>query len=164
MKRLTIFLFLTACGTTQIPGPQGIQGLPGPIGSPGPAGLDGRNCSVIEVSPSIAAPNGGALISCPDGSESLVLNGINGTNGLNGEPGEPGAPGTLVTPIQFCEGTSSYPSAFPEVGFCINSELYAVYSTHGGFLTLIPPGEYSSNAVGSKCNFKVLANCEIVRE
>lgn len=88
--------------------------------------------------------------------------GQTGAPGINGQDGKNGSDGTLVTPIQFCPGvTPIYPTTFPESGLCIEGNLYAVYSTHGGFLTLIPPGEYRSNAVGSACDFSVLDNCRI---
>lgn len=95
------------------------------------------NCTVIQN-----ATN--TIITCPDGSVATVPN------------------GTSVTPIQFCAGVvSNYPTTFPEVGFCIDNNIYAVYSTNGGFMTLIVPGYYNSNAVGSNCNFTVLLNCVI---
>jgi hypothetical protein len=70
-------------------------------------------------------------------------------------------PGTIVQPIQFCSGTPIYPSTFPEVGFCINNQLWAVYSANGGFLTLIPPGQYSSTGINSSCTFTVGPDCVI---
>jgi hypothetical protein len=81
--------------------------------------------------------------------------GKDGTNGLNG------APGTKITSVQFCPGNVTYPTIFPEIGFCIEGNLYAVYSANDGFLTEIPPGQYLSNAIGSSCNFTVLPNCVI---
>lgn len=143
-------LFISACGSDGAMGPQG------PKGDTGSQGAPGSSCTVTTVAPEDSAPNGGSLISCLDGSQSLVLNGTNGSNGSNGTSG------TIVTPVKFCSGTSSYPSTFPEYGFCLSGNLYAVYSTHGGFLTLIPPGVYDSNAVGSKCTFTVKANCVVV--
>ena len=93
--------------------------------------------------------------------------------GPQGIPGQNGAPspigpqlpdGTTVTPVQFCPGVSpTYPSTFPEYGLCIEGSLYAVYSANDGFLTLIPPGQYQSNAIGSNCNFTVLSGCEVTQ-
>lgn len=166
MKYSLILLMLTlsACGDDMLipgpagsPGPIGPSGMPGPVGSPGisiigPQGISGTNgssCSVSTVSPSGIAPNGGALVSCTDGSAALVLNGTNGTSG------------TLITPVQFCPGVSVYPSTFVELGFCINNSIYAVYSQNGGFLTEILPGTWQSNAIGSSCTFTVSPNCII---
>jgi hypothetical protein len=82
--------------------------------------------------------------------------------GPQGIPGTNGTPGTTITPIQFCPGVvPSYPSTFPESGLCIDGSLYAVYSANDGFWTLIPPGTYSSNAIGSNCTFTVLPNCVV---
>ncbi len=84
-----------------------------------------------------------------------------GPVGDTGAQGPTGADGTVITPIQFCSGTPTYPSTFPEYGLCINNQIYAVYSTRGGFLTILPNGSYLSNAVGSRCNFQVLDNCVV---
>lgn len=139
-------------------GPQGVSGSQGPQGQTGPQGApgaDGSSCSVSNIATSTVAPNGGSLLQCSNGTQSLVLNGTNGQNGSNGTPG------SLITPIQFCSGTPSYPSTFPEVGFCINSQIYAVYSANGGFLTIVQPGVWSSNAIGSSCTFTVGSNCQV---
>ena len=69
--------------------------------------------------------------------------------------------GTVISPVQFCPGTTSYPGEFNEIGFCINNNLYAVYSANSGFLTYIPNGYYTSNAINSSCNFYVNSNCII---
>lgn len=100
------------------------------------------------------------LIACsgPRGDQ-----GFPGVSGIPGEAGPQGAPGIdldAVSIVPLCPGVSNY-STFIEVGFCINNNLYATYSTHGGFSTLLAPGAYSSNAVGSSCNFVVVSGCEI---
>jgi len=83
-------------------------------------------------------------------------------NGQNGQMGPQGLDGTTITPVQFCQGvTPTYPNTFPESGLCIDGSIYAVYSQYNGFLALIPPGEYTSQAVGSACNFTVLPNCVV---
>ena len=145
--------FITGCGRGS-PGP---QGRPGPAGSPGPQGSPGPSCTVVSVEPSEPAPNGGAEISCPDGSQSLVLNGTNGTDGA------PGTPGTVVQPVQLCDGVQTYPSTFIESAFCLGGKLYGVYSVNGGFLAELPPGQYSSNGVGSSCTFTIGENCQVTR-
>lgn len=145
-KYLIVLVLLAGCGSPFV----GKTGPTGPAGPQGLTGASGTSCSTSSVQPSSVAANGGVLISCPDGSQSLVLNGSNGTNG------------TVVTPVQFCAGVvNSYPSTFPEVGFCINNNIYAVYSANGGFLTEISPGLWQSNAIGSACNFTVGPNCSI---
>lgn len=98
-----------------------------------------------------------------DGSNGLNgSNGNNGVDGTNGTNGTNGVNGTVVLPVQFCPGSSTvYPNTFPEIGFCINNNIYAVYSTNGGFLSLMTPGTYSSAGVGSACNFTIAANCVI---
>lgn len=162
-KKQAVIVILTliqigCCPSVVNSGPAGPQGLQGSQGTKGDTGVSGISCTVESVAASEVAPNGGSLIQCPDGSQSLVLNGTNGENGAAGTPG------TLVTSVQFCPNdTPSYPSSFPEVGFCIDDNLYAVYSANGGFMTKILPGNWTSNAVGSSCNFTVSANCTVTR-
>lgn len=133
---LTLFVasILMACG----------QGPTGLTGATGPAGPQGGSCSAAIVSPSNTAPNGGSLIQCADGTQSLILNGI------------PGTPGTVIAPIQFCKNpVTSYPTTFVEIGFCISGEIYAVYSANDGFLSPIPNGNYTSDGINASCNFTV---------
>src|SRR5579863_1830818 len=133
MKTLILILCLSLMGCG--PGPVGPQGPQGPTGS---QGAPGANCNVTTIQPSDPAPNGGSLITCPGGdwggTQSLVLNGApgqNGTDGTDGTNGTNGTNGTIVTAIQFCPGvTPTYPSTFPEVGFCISENLWAVYSAN----------------------------------
>lgn len=99
--------------------------------------------------------------------------GKQGIPGPRGEPGATGAQGDVgpqgpagadalpVTVVQLCPGVTTYPATFVEVAFCIGGTLYATYSTHGGFSTELPPGTYSSNAVGSSCTFTVIDGCEV---
>lgn len=90
--------------------------------------------------------------------------GIQGLEGQQGTPGTNGTDGTNATPVtvvNFCPGVTTYPTTFLEVGFCINNQLYAVYSENNGFLVLVPPGVYRSNAHGNSCNFTVYTNCVV---
>lgn len=91
----------------------------------------------------------------------LLLSGCG--QGPQGIPGTAGTNGTTINPVQFCPSvTPNYPTTFPESGFCIDGNIYAVYSANDGFLTLIPPGQYVSNAIGSICTFQVLPNCVVL--
>lgn len=85
--------------------------------------------------------------------------GLTGSVGQKGDQGIPGQNPTPVTWLQFCPGTTVYPSTFIEGGFCINGNVYAVYSANNGFLTFLPPGTYNSNAFNSVCSFILLPNC-----
>lgn len=177
---LLLLLSLTACNNesklVQVKGAKGDPGSIGPVGPTGPQGapgLPGGSCTTT-------ATANGALISCTDGSSTVVsngadgsngtdgndgadghngTNGINGIDGHNGTDGTPGINATPITVVNFCPGVTTYPSTFVEVGFCISNQLYAVYSENNGFMVLVPPGNYSSNAHGSSCTFTVLPNC-----
>lgn len=86
--------------------------------------------------------------------------GAPGQDGRDGRDGANGADGQPARVVPLCPGVSNY-GVFVEVALCINNQLFAVYSTPAAFLTLIPPGRYSSQGVGSACNFTVLPNCQI---
>lgn len=88
-----------------------------------------------------------------------------GEKGDKGDPGIPGLDGAQITLIQFCpNSTPTYPSIFPESAFCISNQVYAILDQGNGYdyLTIITPGAYTSQGVGSVCNFIVKENCEIV--
>lgn len=86
--------------------------------------------------------------------------GSQGNPGVVGPQGPTGADGQIAQVIPLCPGTSNY-GTFVEVALLINNKLYAVYSANNGFLTYLAPGNYSSNAIGSACNFTVNANNSI---
>jgi len=152
---ITISLLLAACGTHYDPGF---------VTQP-----------TVSESPATASqcPSGGIVIVVDNGTPQAICNGIagavgqtgaTGPQGPQGNPGPQGTPGVDITPItwvQFCAPTTAYPNTFSEGGFCIAGNLYAVYSINGGFMTLIPPGVYSSNGVNSTCTFTVQANCVV---
>jgi hypothetical protein len=151
---MSVFL-LTGCGKP------GSQGATGSVGTPGQA-------ATITESPATAleCPTGGIDLTVTQNATTAVYSVCNGIAGQSivGPTGPQGAPGTDLTPInvvQFCPGTTNYANEFNEVGYCIAGNLYAVYSANDGFMSEIPPGNYTSDGIGSSCNFTVLANCGI---
>lgn len=110
------------------------------------------------------------LTACQRGDSGLTgapgADGVTGSQGPTGAQGDAGASGTNgadgqpATVVPLCPGVSNY-GAFVEVGLCINNQLYGVYSANGGFLTLLAPGNYTSNAIGSACSLIVVANCAV---
>ena len=142
---------LTCNGSVGATGAQGVAGTNGTNGTDGTNGTNGADGT--NGSNGTNGTNGATGAQGPQGTA--------GTNGTNGANGTNGTNGTVLTIVQFCPGTASYPSTFPEVGVCIANSLYAVYSANDGFLSLIPPGGYTSNGIGSSCNFTVGANCTI---
>jgi hypothetical protein len=98
-------------------------------------------------------------------NQQLGLPGKDGVDGAAGAPGSNGIngrDGSVVTFVKFCPHTASYPTTFPEVGLCVDGELFAVYSANGGFGVKLEPGNYSSNAIGSACSFEVHDDCVVV--
>lgn len=89
--------------------------------------------------------------------------GDKGSVGAVGPAGPQGVPGVsnITSIVPLCPNTPAYGQVYTEVALCINNQLYAVYSANGGFLTLLTPGTYSSNAIGSRCNLIVAPNCVV---
>jgi hypothetical protein len=88
--------------------------------------------------------------------------GATGNPGIDGQNGRDGSDAHSVTAVKLCVGTTVYPSTFVEYAFCLEGQLYATYSANGGFTSVLPPGLYQSNAIGSSCQFEVQANCVVV--
>lgn len=143
-------------------------------GTPGLNGINGQNASPCTVE----SVSGGSLVTCPDGSKSIISNGSDGPIGqvgpqgpigFTGNPGTAGTNGkdgtdaTPVTAVKFCPGyTTTYPSTFPEYGLCIGGKLYANYwDGHNSWLAEVVPGNYSSTSTSAPCNFIVTANCTV---
>lgn len=136
----------------------GDQLVPVCTGATGASGVNGSNGS-----------DGHDGINGQDGQNGA--DGSNGQNGSDGQDGAPGAtgpqgptgpagsPGTQITVVTLCPGVTSYPGVFVEIALCMNNNLYGVYSANGGFLTYFPPGNYSSNGIGSSCNLTIQPNC-----
>jgi hypothetical protein len=111
----------------------------------------------------IACDNTGAI--GPQGEQGIPgVPGPVGSPGPQGSPGVNGINGTSPTVVQFCSGTTNYPSTFCEIGFCFNGTLYATYSANDGFSSAIPAGSYSSNGINCGCNFTVGDNCSVTED
>jgi len=145
MLAVGISFAISACGKRVTEYSVGQRGEKGDTGDTGDTGA---GCSADEVAPSAAFPTGGVLIDCGSGTTFLRA----GTNGSDATP---------VTAVKLCPGTTTYPSKFVEVAFCISNKLYGTYSANGGFSTELPPGAYGSNGVNSSCNFVIGANCSV---
>lgn len=151
---LAICFALLATGCTQAPkAKDGKDGL-----SP--------KAPVITTTPANASecPTGGVEVLVNMIVAGTVCNGLQGNVGAIGPTGTQGVPGQDITPvslIQLCPGTPVYPTTFIEYGICVGNSLYGVYSANGGFLAYLPPGNYTSNGIGSNCDFSILPNCVI---
>jgi hypothetical protein len=137
-------------------------------------GTNGTNGASSTVSLSAAnvieCPTGGVVVTSTNGDAAptsyFVCNGqvgATGSQGATGPQGVQGVAGNSITVVQFCPGTTTYPSKFTEVGLCLNNVLYAVYSLNDGFLTEVVPGTYSSDGVNSSCTFTVGPNCAVTQ-
>lgn len=157
-----VSLFLLAIVSCSFQGPKGVSGdapdAPKVTAQPATAGECGNGGTEIRINDVLAS------IIC-NGTDGLNgSNGSNGTDGTNGSNGTNGTNGTDLTPVQLiplCPGVPTYPSVFVEYGICVGNNLYGVYSANNGFLALLPPGTYTSNAIGSSCNMIILPNCVV---
>lgn len=154
MRYVACMLILVACR-----GPVGSPGQVGPIGQPG------QNAPPVTITTSQATtaecPTGGVEVTLQEGTSANSFPICYGAIGETGAQGVPGQNATPVTEVQFCPGVTTYPNEFNEVGLCISGNIYAVYSSNGGFLVEIPPGEYSSDGINASCDFTVGLNCEV---
>lgn len=92
----------------------------------------------------------------------IVGCGTTGPQGVQGISGPTGASDFYI--VQFCPGiTPLYPSTFPEQGICIDGQLYAILDQSNGYdyLTIIPSGQYTSEATNASCSFTVSDNCVV---
>jgi hypothetical protein len=90
--------------------------------------------------------------------------GDTGATGPQGETGAQGPAGSTVVRLCPNNANDSYPSVFNEYAFCMNGSLYGTYSSNGGFTAQILPGNWTSNAIGSSCNFTVGPNCQVTQQ
>lgn len=144
------------CNSQGVAGTNGTNGRDGKDGQDGRDGVDGAtgsSCSVSTVVPSpVVAPNGGARITCTDGTDALLLNGSNGTN----------APPTPYTVTQIVKPCPNISGSFPEVLLVLQDRsILASASSNGSALTtrlaLLSPGNYVTTD-GRSCNFTVTSN------
>lgn len=118
-------------------------------GAPGSPGADGSSCTVQPVAASEVAPAGGALLSCTDGTNALIKNGVNGSD--------------AVTPvIQVIKPCPNLAGSNPEVLLVLPGRqlLASVSKNQGGVetrLSIVQPGGYVTTD-GRACAFSVSAN------
>ncbi len=127
-----------------VPGPQGLTGQVGAVGPTGPAG---SACSATTVAAGPVAPNGGAQITCTDGTGALLL---------NGAPGAAAAP-TPYTIMQVIVPCPGLPGTNKEIllRFANGNVLSSVSKTSGGVetrLSLLEPNTYTTTD-GRMCGF-----------
>jgi hypothetical protein len=111
-------------------------------------------CGQTQVTPltcNTAQESNGLTVNCPGSPPAFVSN---GQDGVDASP---------VTMVKFCSGyTTTYPSVFPEYGFCLSGKLYGTFfDGHNAWTGEIPSGNYPSTSTSAPCNFKVVENCGV---
>lgn len=138
-------------------GPQGPAGDRGISGETGDPGENGSSCSVTQ------AVNG-ALITCTDGSQVLILNGVNGQDGADGLDATP-SPYTITSIVDPCGDAAGI---YDEVFFRLaDNRLIASFSDNSNGLntrfSVLTTGNYMTTD-GSHCFFSVDVNNQIYNE
>lgn len=152
-----------------------LVGPPGPPGPQGPAGQDGSSCTSTAVT-------NGAIISCSDGTQVVLINGVDGIDGLpgrdgldgtdgvdgidgvngqdgtDGQNGEDGAdaPPTPYTVVGLVDPCGTTPGFNEVVLRLADGSLLAHYSNGARqFLTVLVPGTYTTTQGAPECQFTV---------
>lgn len=137
-------------GSTGPIGPTGPSGPAGPTGNTGPAGPQGPKGD----SCTIQAVVNGALISCQDGTNVVILNGEDGDDA-------PPTPYTVVSLVDPCGPQGSYDEVLMRLG---NGQLMAHYANGSQqFLTIVGPGSYVTTD-GTSCFFTIASDLSITNE
>lgn len=98
--------------------------------------------------------DGDSIVGATGPAGAVGAPGNDGATGPQGDQGPAGLDSNPITVVKLCTETPSY-GVFVEFAMCINGSLYGVYSANGGFLALLANGAYTSNGIGSACNFSV---------
>lgn len=130
----------------------------GNSGSNGVDGAAGHDAAQIVITTSPAT-----ISQCVAGGTVLTVGAAQVITcaGLKGDKGNAGTNATPVSMIKLCPQIDHYPNVFVEEAICLNGNLYAVYSIPNAFLTLLTPGSYTSQGIGSSCNLTVGTNCQV---
>jgi hypothetical protein len=157
MRNFVILFVMSLSACSMRSGLPGANGLNAAFET---AAADSSQCSNGGSILSFGLDRNSDLVLQPEETQKVVVtcngnNGQDGQDGQNGTNGTNGQDATPVTMVKLCPGTTTYPSVFVEYAACLNGKLYGVYSTHGGFWTYLPDGNYQSNTVGSNCNLTV---------
>lgn len=137
-------------------GATGLTGAAGLNGTNGSDGMNGSSCSVSSVVPDIlVAPNGGARVTCTDGTDALLLNGSPGADGND-------APPTPYSVVQVVKPCPTIGGSFPEVLLVMQDRsILASVSENGNAqrtrLALVSQGSYVTTD-NRNCNFTVGAS------
>lgn len=129
---------LSACAKRGDRGHPGVDGIPGTPGS---------SCSTTQTLT-------GAIISCTDGTTSVIMNGTNGADGINAPP----TAYSIVELLNPCGASGGFDEVLLRTH---NNQLIAHFSSGNlQFLTLLTPGSYRTTDA-QNCNFTVHANMTV---
>ena len=117
----------------------------------------------IADSCSVESFNGGAKISCPDGTSEVILNGAAGSNGADGADGADAVLPDLAF-VDFIDPCGDNPGHFDEIILVTQGGDFVSYFESGNkrFLTILECGVNYITTDAQQCNFSINANCEYV--
>lgn len=156
MKYLILVAALALAGCADRKVEATVQGAPG---------INGSSCTTHQM-------ENGAIISCTDGTSSVIYNGVNGLNGSNGQNGVDGINGTngvdgqngssgILGYIYPCGNEFANDEVFLRLA---DGNILAVYD--GGNLlsrlVLLAPGNYiTTDRTGAQCQVNVSSNLNV---
>lgn len=111
---------------------------------------------------SVEAADGGSLITCPDGSQQVVLDGVDGTNGTDGIDGTNGQDADLPdsTVTEVIDPCGDGPG-FDEVLLVLaDGSIVAYFAGVGGFLAVLDCNQNYVTTDTQACMFRVNEVCE----
>lgn len=121
------------------------EGTPGPQGEVGPQGPQGSSCTTTQLS-------NGLRISCPDGTESVVL---------NGQDAAPPSYYGVTSIVDPCGRQGSFDEVLLKLS---NGQILAHFASGAQqFLAIIGNGTYSTTD-GTSCTFTITSEGEITNE
>jgi hypothetical protein len=113
---------------------------------------------------------GGALMKCPDGSQSFIADGTDGADGAQGPQGpqgnqglagEDGQDGTSVTLVELCSPARDLSEIAIKIGTSLVVTLSENANGKNTRLVKLRPGSYTTTD-GYSCNFSINNNGEVI--
>lgn len=155
MFKFLLVLLLSSCGYESGDLDRGLECIDGCSDQQPDATATPVSCSAQQAS-------NGAILTCSDGTNAIITNGINGLDGSAGRDGIDGRDATSAYVFTEIVDPCGEQAMFDEVLFKMaNGQVLALYySKKQSFLTVVDPGVYTTTD-GTECTFTVHADGKV---